>query len=212
MIRPAISDSFARLQHKAKLGIALISVFCLADCASGPKLIAAGDYAMKDRSSLRFDRDWTEMTDMAFQHADKTHYFSIDGDSLNLLILSEGLSAKDPFIIDPRRGDTSEHPAPHGHDNMSLSEQMEFVVTNIAMVNYKKIETHNPKPITIDGAKGVRFEIVCQTVDGLKTRGLAQAVTKNGLSHYALYLAPKLHYYDTSLKKVTTAMDSLKIP
>ena len=131
---------------------------------------------------------------------------------MNLLILSEGLSAKDPFIIDPRRGDTSEHPAPHGHDNMSLSEQMEFVVTNIAMVNYKKIETHNPKPITIDGAKGVRFEIVCQTVDGLKTRGLAQAVTKNGLSHYALYLAPKLHYYDTSLKNVTTAMDSLKIP
>jgi len=95
---------------------------------------------------------------------------------------------------------------------MSLTEQMEFVANSVSELGFVKVEYASPKPVTVSDTKGVRFEIITKTKEGLDTKGLAQAVSKNGKNYYIVYIAPKIHYFNANKNNVIAIMDSQKLP
>lgn len=195
-----------------RLAGAAAAMALLSGCLSGPPLVPAGKFTAGGPSSVTLDRDWADVTKLFGHHADKVKILSIDGVLLNRLYVSDGLAATDPLMVSPLQGDDSNHPAPRGKADMSLSEQMEFVARSVAALDYQKVETSNPQPVTIGANKGVRFEFTARTAEGLNIKGLAQAVPVKGLSYYVVFIAPAEHYYDANLKNATAAMDSVKLP
>ena len=194
------------------LALASSAAILLAGCVSGPDLVPAGKFTAGGPSSVTLDRDWADVTKVFGHHADKVKVLSIDGVLLNRLYVSDGLAATDPLMVDATTGDTTEHPAPRGKADMSLSEQMEFVSRSVGVLDYQKVETRNPQPVMIGAAKGIRFEFTARTTEGLDMQGLAQAVSSKGLSYYVVYIAPAEHFYGANLKNATAVMDSVKLP
>jgi len=197
-----------------KLGTAAaVLALLLGACTTGPTLAPKGAFT-SGKNSVALDRDWSLYPAglMLTGMGPKTKLLTLDGPMLNRLYVSDGLGADDPLFISPTKGDTSSNPAPRSKSNMSLSEQIEYVATAVGTLDYQKVQTSAPKPVTVAGAKGVRFEIAAKTSDGLNIRGLAQAVSKDGLNYYVVYLAPDTHYYTASLPAVQAAMDGQKLP
>ncbi len=188
-----------------KLGTAAaVMALLLGACASGPTLAPKGAF-VQGKNTVALDRDWSLYpTGMG----PKTKMLTLDGPLLNRVYVSDGLDANTPLFISQTKGDTASNPAPRGKANMSLSEQIEYVATAIGALDYQKVETSAPKPVTVDGAKGVRFDITAKTSEGLNIRGVAQAVSKGGLNYYVVYLAPETHYYAASLVAVRATMDA----
>lgn len=191
-----------------RMALAATALLSLAACASGPELAPAGKFA-QGTHSVTLDRNWSAYP---ADSRTKTRMLTVDGMLLNRLYVSDGLSPSDPLFIDPVHGDTQTNPAPRGKADMSLSEQMEYVATALSVLDYQKVETANPKPVTVGTAKGVRFEFTAKTTEGLNMKGLAQAVSKNKLNYYIVYVAPAEHYYDAGLKNAVAAMDSEQLP
>lgn len=193
-----------------RLGLAsACAAVLLSACASAPTLAPAGPFT-NGSSTVTLDRGWS-VYPVANKKL-KVRQLTIDGQLLNVMYISDGLTPADPLFINWQEGDTASRPAPRGKVNMSLSEQMEYVTTALSELDYLKIETASPKPVTVSEAKGVRFELTARTKDGLNMRGLAQAVSKKGKSYYIIYMAPAEHYYTASLKNVVAAMDTQKLP
>lgn len=190
------------------LALATAALVSLAACAGGPTLAPAGKFT-QGAQSVTLDRDWSAYT---ADSRTKTRMLTVDGVLLNRLYVSDGLSPSDPLFIDPTHGDTESNPAPRGKADMSLSEQMEYVATALTVLDYQKVETQSPKPVTVSGAKGVRFEFTAKTSDGLNIKGLAQAVSKDKKNFYVIYIAPAEHYYDAGVKNAVAAMDSEVLP
>ena len=184
----------------------------LSACVSAPPLAPAGRLAATGDAHVTLDRDWSDVTKLFAHRAVKTHILSLDGVLLNRLYVSEGLMPADPLMVNPARGDAPTAPAPRGKADMSLSEQMEFVANSVAALDYQKVETSDPQPVSVGGAHGVRFAFTARTGDGLNMRGLAQAVPSKGKSYYIVYIAPAEHYYAASLKNATAVMDSETLP
>ncbi len=196
----------------ARLAAACATAALLTACASGPALVPAGKLAVGSSYSVTLDRNWSDVSKLFYIHAPKVKILSIDGVLLNRLYVSDGLSPADPLMINPAQADSTNNPAPRGKADMSLSEQMEFVAASVTALDYQKVTTLDPKPVTIGANKGVRFEFTAKTTDGLDMHGLAQAVSKGGLSYYIVYIAPEEHYYQASLANATAAMDSAQLP
>lgn len=187
---------------------AAAATLLLTACAGGPTLAPAGNFT-QGSATVTLDRNWSAYPANSRL---KTRMLTIDGTLLNVLYVSDGLTPSDPLFINWAKGDTVNRPAPRGKANMSLSEQMEYVATAAGELDMQKVETSNPKPVTVSEAKGVRFELTAKTSTGLNMRGLAQAVSKKGKSYYIVYLAPAEHYYEATAKNVAATMDSQKLP
>lgn len=181
----------------------------LSACVSGPTLAPKGNFTQGQ--SVTLDRDWSNVSTLYIYNNKKVKLLTIDGALLNRLYVTDGLSPEDPFLIGPR-GDTKNNPAPRGKANMSLSEQIEFVSRAVSELDYLNVETASPKPVTLSGTKGVRFEMTMRTKDGLNMKGLAQAVSKDSKSYYIVYLAPTEHYYGANLANAVAVMDSATLP
>lgn len=197
------------MKSLAKLGLAGSALaLMLTACASAPTLAPAGAFKAGG-PTVTLDRDWSLYPQGM---GPKTKMLTIDGLLLNRLYVSDGLSGTDPLFVDPIKGDNESNPAPRAKGEMSLSEHMEYVTNAVTVLGYLKVETRNPKPVTISGVKGVRFEFTAKTTEGLNIHGLAQAASAKGLNYYIVYIAPDEHYYAASLTNVTAAMDSEKLP
>ena len=181
-------------------------------CVSPPILAPAGKYNAEEQI-VTLDRDWSDYSPLqgVYIPKSKVRFLTIDGASLNRLYISEGLSTADPLFVGPN-GDRKSNPAPRGSENMSLSEQIEYVAKSIVELGYTKIETKSPKPVKISGQSGVRFELSMKTKEGLNISGLAQAVAKDKKNYYIIYLAPSQNYYSKYLSNVTNIMDSALLP
>jgi hypothetical protein len=188
-----------------------LSLLALSGCAIKPALAPKGSFAAGGlRTTL--GRDWSDISKLYPMRAKKVSILTIDGTELNLLFVSDGLTHENPLMISPSRGDRKNAPAPRGKVGMSLSEQIEFVASSVAALEYQKVETANPHPVTLSGIRGVRFELTAKTRNGLDIKGMAQAVSKGKQTYYVVYLAPAEHYYEASLKDALTVMDTAVLP
>ncbi len=191
-----------------KLGLAgTAATLLLSACAEGPTLAPAGAFTQGSQT-VTLDRAWTAF---AQNGQTKTRQLVVDDPQLNSLYVSDGLTPAEPLFIGAK-GDTKSDPAPHAKANMSLSEQIEYVGVAVAELGYLKVETKNPKPVTVGDSKGVRFEFTATTAAGLNIHGLAQAVSKKNLNYYIVFISPEEHYYAAYEKNVIAVMDSEKLP
>lgn len=187
---------------------ASIPLLLIASACASITLAPAGSY--KNEQEVTLDRDWSDLSPVIYNNKNvKT--LTIDGPLLNLVYISQGLTEKDPLFIGPE-GDTKNHVAPRPKNNMSLTEQMEFVTNAVSELGYLKVEYASPKPVNVGDTKGVRFEINTKTKEGLDTKGIAQAISKNGKNYYIVYIAPKIHYFNANKNNVISIMDSQKLP
>ncbi|MCA1936959.1 MAG: hypothetical protein LDL37_16060 [Asticcacaulis sp.] len=193
------------------IAAATLAAALLAGCG-GATLAPKGALAVGTGYSVSLSRDWSDISPLYYSRAKKVKILSIDGPGLNRLFVSEGLSAADPLMVHPVKGDNKNAPAPRGKANMSYPEQIEFVTNALAALDYQKVEASAPKPVDLNGQRAVRFDITAKTAEGLNVRGVAQAASKGGLGYYIVYIAPAEHYYDASLKDVLATMDSAKLP
>lgn len=187
-----------------------LSVSLLAGCSSvtlAPKgTLAAGS------AQLTLSRDWSDISKLYGHRAPKVKILTLDGPGLNRLLVSEGLTEKDPLLVNPSRGDNKNAPAPRGKANMSFQEHIEFVSNSLSVIDLQQIATASPRPADIQGIRAVRFDITAKSPEGLDLKGVAQAVSKNGLNYYVVYIAPAEHYYDAALSDVQATMDSVSLP
>ncbi|MFT3996276.1 MAG: hypothetical protein QM667_12570 [Asticcacaulis sp.] len=191
--------------------VTALSAVLLSACG-GATLAPKGALAVGTGYSVNLSRDWSDISTFYYNRAKKVKILSIDGPGLNRLFVSEGLTAADPLMVHPQKGDNKNAPAPRGKANMSYSEQIEFVSTSLSALDYQKIETSTPRPVDLNGTRAVRFDITAKTPEGLNIKGLAQAASKGGHGYYIIYLAPEEHYYGLSLNDATATMDSAKLP
>jgi hypothetical protein len=194
---------------KATVVISLAAL-SLSGCAT-VSLAPKGNFAL-GASSVTLSRDWSDVSVLYYNRAKKVKILSIDAPGLNRLFISEGLTAKDPLMVHPMKGDNTNAPAPRGKDNMSLQEQIEFVAASLSALEFQKVETSSPKPVTLGAQRAVRFEFTAKTPEGLNIKGVAQAAAKGNLHYYIVYVAPEEHYFNASLKEVLVTMDSVKLP
>ncbi|ESQ80623.1 hypothetical protein [Asticcacaulis sp. YBE204] len=192
-------------------GLVALTAALLVACG-GPTLAPKGALTVGTGYSVHLSRDWSDVSNLYYLRAKKVKVLSIDAPGLNRLFVSEGLSAADPLMVSPTKGDNKNAPAPRGKANMSFQEQIEFVTTSLSTLEYQKIETSAPKPVDLNGTRAVRFELTAKTSEGLNVKGVAQAASKGGLGYYIVYIAPAEHYYDASLKDAISTMDSAKLP
>ena len=189
-----------------------ITGFLLIGCGPSVVLAPSGIYKVGDNNlEVTLDRDWNDATAVFNHQKSKAKLLTIDGVLLNRLYISQDLTVNDPLFVG-QNGDTKNHIAPRPNDNMSLTEQMDYVTRSLGEVDFKKVNYKSPKPVTISGQKGIRFELNMRNNDGLDINGLAQAVTKDNKNYYIIYLAPKEHYYNSNLKNAIAVMDSAKLP
>lgn len=193
------------------LTVTALTAAFLSGCG-GATLAPKGVLPVGTGYTVSLSRDWSDISPLYYNRAKKVKILSIDGPGLNRLFVSEGLSAVDPLMVHPQKGDTKNAPAPRGKASMSYSEQIEFVSASLGALDYQKIETAAPKPVDLNGTRAVRFEITAKTPEGLNVKGLAQAASKGGLSYYVVYIAPEEHYYGVSLNDAVATMDSARLP
>lgn len=202
----------SKFKNKAFLACILI----LGACATGPTLAPTGTFDSGQKVVL--DRNWSDVTGMwrvvdgrILPSNKKVKTLTIDGSDLNSLYISQGLGSEDPLMIGPN-GNSRSNPSPRPSNNMSLSEQIEYVGRSMTEAGYLHVETKSPRPVNLSGQRGVRFELNMRNSAGLNISGLAQAVNKGGLNYYIVYIAPSEYYYQSHLDNVIKTMDSATLP
>lgn len=166
---------------------------------TGPYKAGTGTYTL--------DRSWNDVTQVTMQHKG-IHLLTLDGPALNSLYLSEGIKAGQAIARPESR---REKTTPVWRSDMGVLEQVEFVKDSVEAYGYERVEIISPRPVTVSGHRGVRFEMDARTVAGLQIKGIGQVVTKDGQAFVAVYMAPVEHFYPASNASAIAAMDSLAL-
>lgn len=189
-------------------GMKLVAIAALtasmAACVSITEV--SGTYKAGD-STYTLNRSWNDITSVSAPPKG-VRLLTLDGPTLNSLFLSEGLKGGQHLA---RPNSRREKTTPAWRTDMGLIEQVEFVRDSVEAYGYERVETAAPRPVSVSGQRGVRFDIVAATTGGLKIKGVGQVVTKGDLAYVAIYLAPEEHFYPASQASAIAAMDSLAL-
>ena len=185
--------------------IALAAVAAVLGACSPISLAPAGAYRVGGSPTVTLDRPWNDVSGLWIGKPKKMRVLSLDGMLLNRLYLSEGLVDGD-FMVRPARREAT---TPVYADDMSISEQVEFVADSVTALDYERVETAGVRPVEIGGQRAVRFELTARTKEGLDIRGLGQVLKHEGKLYVAIYLAPAEHYFQASLSSAEAAMTSV---
>ena len=193
---------------KTTKGLKLVAMAALtasmAACVSITEV--SGPYKVGN-STYTLDRSWNDMTSVTTPQKG-VRLLSLDGPKLNGLYLSQGLKEGE-FLARPNS--RRERNTPSWRADMGLSEQIEFVRDSVEAYGYERVQTTSPRPVTLSGQRGIRFDVDGVTTEGLKIKGYGQIVTKDSLAYVAIYLAPEEHFYPESRANALAAMDSLAL-
>lgn len=191
--------------HKALLATAALGA-SLAACA--PIILApAGAYAVGKGPSVTLDRPWNDVSAIWVNRPKKVRLLSLDGPILNRLYLSEGLVAGD-YLVKPAGREAT---TPVYADNMSVTEQVEFVADSVTALDYERVATGRVRPVEVAGTRAVRFDITATTKQGLEVKGVGQVLKIDGKLYVAIYLAPAEHYFEASLASAERAMATVTL-
>lgn len=183
---------------------AAVAALSLAACGPTITLAPAGTYAINNGATTTLDRAWSDVTGL--MGLKKVRLLTIDGPLLNRLYLSEGLVQGDAIVQPTQRREAT---TPTYNTVMTVTEQVEFVADSITAMGYERVETSAVRPVTVNGQRGVRFDVAGVNTDGLNYKGRGQAVKAGDRLYIAIYLAAEEHYFQTSLASAEAAMDSV---
>ena len=187
------------------VSVSAVAIAAAALVACSPiSLAPTGIYKVGGSPSVTLDRPWNDVSALWVGRPRKMRLLSLDGLLLNRLYLSEGLVQDDDMVRPARREATT----PIYSQDMSVTEQVEFVANSVTALNYERVETSAVRPVEVNGQRAVRFEINARTKEGLDIKGLGQVLKQADKLYVAIYLAPAEHYYQASLSSAEAAMSS----
>lgn len=187
-----------------KVAVVAALTAAVSACVSIPEV--TGPYKA-GKVTYTLDRSWNDITSVTQQNKG-IHLLTLDGPQLNSLYLSEGIKVGQHLA---RPNSRREKTTPSWRTDMGVLEQVEFVRDSVEAYGYARVEATAPRPVTISGQRGVRFEMTALTSSGLQIKGFGQLVAKDDLAYVAIYLAPNEHFYPVSNASALAAMDSLSL-
>jgi hypothetical protein len=156
--------------------------------------------------TVTLGRMWSDVSAVTPVRSKRVRVLSIDGAQLNTLILTDGLAPGDQIF----RPASREQPTPTVRAGMSATERMEFVVDNVAVMGYQRVESAKPRPAKFGEAPALRFDLTAATSAGLEIQGSALVAESGGKLYVILYLAPTEHYYQAGLPEIEAIMASAR--
>lgn len=192
----------SKLSKSLKIGVTVAAMATLSACVSITEV--SGPYKA-GKVVYNLDTSWNDMTGVSMQPKG-VHLLTLDGVTLNRLYLSEGLAEGQHLA---RPNSNREKNTPSWRKDMGITEQMEFVSDSVEAYGYGRVEATSPRPVTVSGQRGVRFELSAKTEAGLDIKGIAQVVSKDDLAYVAIFIAPGEHFYPANQASAVAAMDGL---
>jgi hypothetical protein len=181
-----------------------VTAALLASCGGIPR-VAPGPLKVGS-AQVTVGRNWSDVTALLPGASKKVRVLSIDGPLLNRLYVTDGLAPGDYLV----KRQAKERPTPLIRSDMTVTERIEFVADSLSAMDYQRVETSRPRPATLNGKPGVRFDIAAKTEDGLDIKGAAVAAEVEGRTYLVVYLAPQQHYYEATLAEVEAIMASAR--
>lgn len=186
-------------------GLVLSALVLMAACAVTPKAVAPGPVASSADFEVTIKESWSQWP-AEINPATQGDMLTKDGMLLNRLHLAK-VKVGEPWIRAAKNIDVPRHRA-----DASEIETVDFVVASLKRIGYSEMEASEIRPETIDGQSGVRFGLNGKWENGLDVRGDAAFVPSKDELKLVVFLAPKMHYYETSAAEVDGIIGSINLP
>ena len=187
----------------------LVAAFLIGLAATGCASITlapAGGYAAGS-AGYTLGQNWSDLTAVMPNRGPGIHILTIDGPLLNRLILTDGIEDGAPILRPANR----EQRMPVHRAGASASEQVEFVVDTLAVMDYQSIEASGLRRAARAGGTGVLFDLTARTPEGLNVSGLAQVIEVDGRLYVAIFAAPTEHYFGVYQAEALRVMESFRL-
>lgn len=176
-----------------------------AACAVTPRAVPAGTMTSAAGFDVTLNEAWSRWPE-ELNPATQGEYLTKDGLLLNRLHLAKVENGK-PWIRAARDADVPRYRA-----GATEIETVDFLVASLKKIGYSTMDASNIRPETLDGQKGVRFDLAGKWENGLDVKGDAAFVASTGGLRLVVFLAPKVHYYDASAAEVDSIIRSVNLP
>ncbi len=151
-------------------------------------------------------RDWNKL---GISPGKKTETWTLDGEELNDVTFFAGIEPGKPLV---REVSKKRKPLPKFTEGTLLLEIPELLEgTYRAAKDLATFTISGSQPDRFLGSDGIRFSFDYVDNDALPRRGEGRAALINGLLYMAVFDAPRLNYYDRTLRDFRTLTDSAKL-
>ena len=141
----------------------------------------------------------------------RAEVWTVDGTLLDSITFYTGIKDGDPLTRRKKASDGTEFAV--FKSDMLPNEIVEiFESTMVKVSGAPLIETRNLRPVTFAGGPGFQFEYTFVSGDEVERKGFAMGAVRDGKLYLALYLAARIHYYETYLADVQRILESAQLP
>ncbi len=159
------------------------------------------------QTTITLNDTWSDISEFTQGVTPGSKVLTLDGPALNRLYVSD-IKVGQPMV----RSSSKEKPTPVLRADLSFNEQVEFVADSVAALGYFRVETRDLRPQKFGSLDGLRFEVDAQTQEGLNIDGaVLAAMSKDGVLHLVMFLAPEEHYFSASSQSVEKILASAQV-
>jgi hypothetical protein len=184
--------------------VALVALLALlAGCATGGgRLQRAGGAEIFD---LAFDTqlDWARL------RVPRQERWTIDGESLNQLLITSRVKAGEHVFLG-RRERRSRPDGPWFRPGMRPDEVRDVLLDAVRVNGWSRVEATDLRPQDFGGTPGLRFELQLTSPTGLRYRGMVAAAERERRLTTLVWIAAEEHYYARDKAAVAHLFDTLR--
>lgn len=177
-----------------------------AGCVAVPTIATQGSFAPDADFSVTLPETWSYWPPEQ-NFATTGGYLTRDGMLLNRVHL---ITLKDGDHILKTYGKATDIPS--WSSTATEYETVELVTSSLLKIGYNTMEADNIRPVQVDGAEGIAFDLKGKWTNGLNVKGDVAAVKTGDKLNLVLFLAPELHYYDDVKDEVDQIIASVDLP
>lgn len=192
------------MKNLLKLFTAALLVLVLTACVSaGGKLIKAGTTVPVFDMEIQTSLDWAKKRWGRFET------WTIDGGLLNEFVVFSKVKPREHVFLGFR--ETKRRPDGTWYKlGMRPDELRDLILDGLRSQGLSNVESSNLRPVSMEGATGIRFEMKFTTPNGLNYGGTVMALERNERLTILLWDAPLEYYYERDIAAVNQLMDSVR--
>jgi hypothetical protein len=133
--------------------------------------------------------------------------WTVHGPQIEVVYLTHGIGEGETLF---KQAPGSKKEPPVFRADLSPSEVAEFTIDSLTHEGYERVELADLRPEPFGGKPGFRFELSLVTKDGLEMGALAAGSVVAEELYLVLFMAPRLHYYETYLPHVEKLVASVE--
>jgi hypothetical protein len=182
--------------------LAGLAVLALSACASFMQTAPAGALAGDPDFAVTLQAPWTRIPARS-NRLTRGDLLTRDGLALNQVHLVS-LAGGEPLL----HREVTDVP-PLYRAGKRLHAQVGLIMQSLEALGYHDLEAKAVRPVMLDGAEGLRFEIAGRFESGIKLRGLAALAETGERLHILVFIAPAGHYHQRDAREIEAMIDSL---